>query len=64
MLYRPQPRFSVSAIVRRALATLGATIASIGQGRADSLYLDSANDELLKDIGLRRLDDERWRHHY
>ncbi len=64
MLYRPQPRYSVSPIVRRALAVLGGAVAAFAQQRADSLYLDNANEELLKDIGLRRLDDERWRHHY
>ena len=63
MLYRPQPRFSVPAIFR-AVAVVGGAISAFRQGRADSLYLDSANEHLLRDVGLRRLEDERWRHHY
>lgn len=64
MLYRPQPRFSVPAILGAAVAIVGGAISAFRQGRADSLYLDGANEHLLKDVGLRRLDDDRWRHHY
>jgi uncharacterized protein YjiS (DUF1127 family) len=64
MLYRPQPRISASTILRAALTVVGGALSALRQGRADSLYLDGANEHLLKDIGVRRLDDERWRHHY
>jgi hypothetical protein len=65
MLYRPQPRFAaVRSIARKTAALAGAALNAIRRPGADTIYLDSANENLLKDLGLNRMYDDRHQRLY
>jgi hypothetical protein len=56
MLYRT-PRFSALATVRAALARVGGALADIGRSNTDTAYLDSLNDNDLRDLGVKRVNE-------
>lgn len=60
MLYRPQPRFAaIRSFGHKAAALAGRALSAIRRPGADTIYLDSANEYLLRDLGFTRLRNDR-----
>ena len=58
MLYRPLARTTpLAASFRRAFGSVGAAFADFRKAGADTAYLESASDHLLRDVGARRLEE-------
>jgi len=64
MLYRPAPRPNLLSWIVRVLSSLGSVMASLRRDAGDKRFLDQLNARELADLGLSRVDDDRWRQLY
>jgi uncharacterized protein YjiS (DUF1127 family) len=64
MLYRPTPRPSALARIAGVFSVFGALFASLRRNAGDKHFLDQLNARELADLGLTRVEDDRWRHLY
>lgn len=58
MLFQPAPRTS---FVKRMLAFVAGTLASLLRSHADTGYLGGLRPDELEDLGLRRSEDGNYR---
>jgi hypothetical protein len=58
MLYRPlKPTARLAAALGRAAGSVAASVRAFRKSGADTAYLQSASDHLLRDVGARRIEE-------